>query len=277
MFILYPVEGLANRMRAIDSAVRYCRDWHIRLSVRWWRDPVLLNAQWGELFQPQKGFRNAGKSFLRLQFFFNLKRHSRLFSLFLRTLEKLHILRIFGPDDWAELRAMTATCGKERYWITIAQSFSVFYRPEGTDFLRELFVPAATLQQRIDEEIARFNDATYGVHIRRTDNKVAIQESPLELFRERITTILLEQPNARFYVCSDDASVKAELLEAFGPEVILLPDGTLNRNSKEGVQQAIVELFSLAATKRIIGSYFSSFSETAAELGGIPLEYTVRK
>ncbi|MBQ7268446.1 MAG: hypothetical protein IJS62_01140 [Bacteroidales bacterium] len=151
------------------------------------------------------------------------------------------------------------------------------YRPEGTDFLRELFVPASTLQQRIDEEIARFNDATYGVHIRRTDNKVAIQESPLELFRERITAILLEQPDARFYVCSDDASVKADLQEAFGPEVILLPNCALNPNSKEGMQQAIVELFSLAATKRIIGSYFSSFSETAAELGGIPLEYTVRK
>ena len=277
MFILYPVEGLANRMRAIDSAVRYCRDCHIRLSVYWWRDPVFLNARWGDLFQPQKGFREAGKSYLRLQFLFKLKRHSRLFRLFLRTLEKLHILRIFGPDDWAELRAMTATHGKKRYWITIAQSFSVFYRPEGTDFLRELFVPINTLQQLIGAETARFNEATYGVHIRRTDNKVAIQESPLELFRERITAIIREQPDTRFYVCSDNASVKAELLEAFGPEVILLPDGALNRNSMEGVKQAVVEMFSLADTKRIIGSYFSSFSETAAELGGIPLEYTIRK
>jgi hypothetical protein len=35
------------------------------------------------------------------------------------------------------------------------------------------------------------------------------------------------------------------------------------------MQDAVVDLFALARTSRILGSYFSTFSETAASIGGI--------
>ena len=38
------------------------------------------------------------------------------------------------------------------------------------------------------------------------------------------------------------------------------------------IDEAVVDLFCLAHTRRVIGSYWSSFSDMAAEISGIPLE-----
>ena len=37
------------------------------------------------------------------------------------------------------------------------------------------------------------------------------------------------------------------------------------------MQEAAIQLWSLARTRRLLGSYWSSFSDMAAEIGGIPL------
>ena len=270
MFILYPVEGLANRMRAIDSAVRYCSEQRIKYRVKWYRDPSLCDCRWSDIFKQRKNFSDAGKGYDVLQFVYKLKRHSKLFCKFLALLEKLHVLAIFGPDDYDELRAATAA-GKHYIWM-IAQSFSAFYWPDGADFQRNLFALSDELQKRVDAEVARFGGNAVGVHIRRTDHKIAIDESPLELFEKEIASRIAEDPSVTFYVCSDDADVKDSLMKAFGPDHIVLPTGVLARNSAEGIKQAIVEMFSMASTKSIIGSAGSSFSSMASHVGHIPIK-----
>jgi hypothetical protein len=49
-----------------------------------------------------------------------------------------------------------------------------------------------------------------------------------------------------------------------------------DRDSADGVVQAAVELYALSRTQRVYGSYWSSFSHTAAHIGGIQ-EFTVLK
>ena len=46
-----------------------------------------------------------------------------------------------------------------------------------------------------------------------------------------------------------------------------------DRNSLEGMKFAVVDLFCLSKTKKIIGSVGSSYSQIAAEIGGIEVEY----
>jgi len=45
------------------------------------------------------------------------------------------------------------------------------------------------------------------------------------------------------------------------------------RNSLQGMQDALVELYTLSRTSRIIGSMQSSYSETAAQIGRIQCEF----
>jgi len=47
----------------------------------------------------------------------------------------------------------------------------------------------------------------------------------------------------------------------------------LERNSLEGMVFAVTELFCLSKTQKIIGSDYSSYSNIAAELGEIPVEF----
>lgn len=48
--------------------------------------------------------------------------------------------------------------------------------------IQGMFIPQDDIQRRIDEVVAGFSERTIGVHIRRTDNIVSIQSSPLENF-----------------------------------------------------------------------------------------------
>lgn len=274
MLILYPAEGLANRLRAIDSALRYCEKTGQRLSVHWRRDKRLCDCCWDDLFQPEKIVSSAGKGWERLQRVYKLKRHSRLFCRLLDALGALHIIRIFGPDDWSALRSFVER-GGTCIW-TVVESFSVFCWPEGEDFKKEFFRPSDEVQERLAYMTANFDSHTVGVHVRRTDNKDSLRLSPLESFTSKMRLHLAEDNAARFFVCSDDASVKSFLVREFGEEMISTPSGSLSRDSLDGMKQAAVELFALSRTSYIIGSYYSSFSEMASYLGGIKLEVAMK-
>lgn len=66
--------------------------------------------------------------------------------------------------------------------------------------------------------------------------------------------------------------VKESLKSKYPNRIITLIDDT-DRNSLEGMKFAMVDLFCLSKTRKIIGSVASSYSQIAAEIGGIEIEY----
>lgn len=138
--------------------------------------------------------------------------------------------------------------------------------------LKDLFVPQLDIQQKITEIISRFSSYTIGVHIRRTDNRESIKRSPIEAFTHSLTTEIEQNPSVMFYLASDDEDVKQMLIEKY-PGRMITYSGKVFRNSLEGMKSAVIDLFCLSNTQKIIGSDYSSYSQIAAELGGIPLEY----
>ena len=135
-----------------------------------------------------------------------------------------------------------------------------------------MFVPQDDIQNRIDEIVAGFSERTIGVHIRRTDNVVSIQSSPLEKFTSMMDAEIKKNSNTRFYVASDDDEVKECLKKKYPDRIITLMDDP-DRNSLEGMKFAVLDLFCLSKTKKILGSVGSSYSQIAAEIGGIEVNY----
>ena len=131
--------------------------------------------------------------------------------------------------------------------------------------------PLPALRRRIDELVARCGERAIGVHIRRTDNVVSMQHSTPDGFRRAMWRAIQQHPEARFFLATDDAVLKAELLSEFG-ERIVTQQTEVRRDTVEGMRDAVVDLWCLAATQRIIGSYWSSFTDIAAEFGGISAE-----
>lgn len=110
-----------------------------------------------------------------------------------------------------------------------------------------------------------------GLHIRRTDNVAAIANSPITHFYKVIEKELADNPSTRFYVASDDRSVKEDLKRRYGNETIISPEFCLKRYSLQGMKDAVVDLYCLGRTSKIYGSAASTYSIFASKLYNIEL------
>jgi hypothetical protein len=132
------------------------------------------------------------------------------------------------------------------------------------------FKPVAELQDKIDALSSSFSN-TIGLHIRRTDHKEAIANSGIEKFVVLIGKHISNNSNASFFLATDDAQTEAYLKSKFG-ERIISRKKTYSRNDEKGIQDALIDLYCLSRTKKIYGSFRSSFSQVAADISRIPVE-----
>ncbi|MGI6224534.1 MAG: hypothetical protein ACOYJG_13190 [Prevotella sp.] len=129
------------------------------------------------------------------------------------------------------------------------------------------FHPIEALRKRISERLKACGPDVVGVHIRRTDNMRSVKESPTEAFIELMRK---EPETTKFYLATDDESEKSRLKAEF-PGRIITQSEKAERGSVNGMQDALVEMYTLAGCRKIYGSCNSTFSETAAIVGKIPL------
>lgn len=268
---LVPVGGLANRMKAIDAAIQLISGTDISLKIYWFRDQG-LNCRFDQLFEPlnlpQVSVVEASACDA-LIYDRPRKRNfylPRLFQSFLfddcvyeaEATERMY--HHFDFRSWAT--------GKTTYLASC-----VYFFPLSPDQrLFQSFRPILSLQQKIDERACSFGDRCVGVHIRRTDNLSSIKESPTKLFIDRMQMMIQSDEDTCFYLASDSSEEKSKMKATFG-ERILTSVTDLSRNSVQGIQDALVELYVLSKTKMILGSVKSSYSETAAQIGQISCQF----
>jgi hypothetical protein len=139
----------------------------------------------------------------------------------------------------------------------------------------DAFTPIKEIQRTVDIFVKRFSRRTIGVHIRRTDHQISIDSGPIEMFVAAMSRRKQQDNDIKFFVASDDPAAIEYIMVRF-PQDVIRYEGARDRISEQGVVGGVIDLYCLAATDGIIGSYWSSFSETASLIGNIPLEI-VRK
>lgn len=259
---LYPYGGLANRMRAIDSAVNYCALKNKLVVV--WNKERGMNCKWSDVFYPVPFIKDKASNKL-IRFVFKQSGDisivkKKAFSF----LKQMHILCVLDLFDGSKYEEYYRDLSR-RYLIMLIKSCLDFCPKE--EFHNELFVIKD--QSKLKRELKKVGENTIGVHVRRTDHKIAIENSPLELFEQKMSMEQERCPETTFYLCSDDNSVKEKLQAKFGEDMVAVPDGVIDRESVEGIVQAACEMQALAHCRRIYGSYGSSFGTVAARLGNI--------
>ena len=260
---LIPKAGLCNRMRAISTAVYLARQWHAPLDIMWNKTKDCA-AHFSDLFQPislpsvsltdQPGF------------LYKLHRRSidRAWIKPLLRLKYTHVLYDFDCATGGDIAHRIAPEGGK---VLVKTCYPI---APAYDYNR-IFHPSEDIERRIRQITASFPYHTVGVHVRRTDNTTAIQLSPDDYFFRKMDEEVEAQPQTRFYLASDDESVKEKMQARYGQRIIMSNDIPLRRDTVEGMQYAVVELYCLARTQKIIGSGYSSYSDTAADIGHIPL------
>jgi hypothetical protein len=127
------------------------------------------------------------------------------------------------------------------------------------------------LQREVERTVSCFGDNTIGVHVRRGDNVRSIHYSPLGEFIRILRDEVAKDDNVQFYLATDCMDTERDLLECFKEKILSRPR-ELKRNSSQGIKDALIDMVCLSRTRKIYGSYWSSFSEVAAQIGQIPLQ-----
>lgn len=113
------------------------------------------------------------------------------------------------------------------------------------------------------------SDYVVGVHIRRGDHIECIENSPLELFVDKMNEIIGEKTNVKFYVCSDEDSIIEQLMNIFADRVMVYNGFDRTRWSVKSQIDAMSEILLLSQCNMVIRSAMSTFALLAAEIGGI--------
>lgn len=264
---LVPIGGVANRLYAITSAIAYCTEHQIPLRIEWFKDWG-MGADFHSLFELSET--TAQVQAIDARWYDYL------------TLDKPRKKNLWIPSFWQRLAFDTRIYEQQIYRYTDpSQLLSDFQKGNSVYLihlaqfypcadLQSIIHPVSAIQEQIKDRIRNFPEYTVGIHIRRTDNIASIEYSPLHLFIEKMEAEIALHPDACFYVASDSKEDKLELQKLFGDRIITYLK-EVRRDTHEGIVDAIIELYALAATQKIYGSYHSSYSILAAELSNIKL------
>lgn len=231
--------GFANRLRATISGICAAEDAGRPIRISW---PVetAFGATWTDLFDLI---------------------NSRLPPWL--TIEDQHATDLKmcnSPADWEKIK------GDETIQI---KSYGIFYRPNEGRWLFWL----RHLKPR-QELLYRLPVQPVGVHIRRTDHRKAIEQSPTEAFLKAMDAYPVE---TTFFLATDDPAERALVAKRYPGRIVGVHATHYRRDILEGVQEAFAEFMQLAQCSKIIGSAASSFSEMAAAYGGCRLHTITQK
>jgi len=254
MVIIQPSGGLCNRMRVINSSLELAKRKGARLLVLWYCADE-LNAPFESLFEPVKEFKVIN--------FTSLKDLRKLwYQITTRTkvnntdIENHTTNGILDQDFFDSLKLPAYIFTWEHFYPA--------------DEYFKLFKPTPELRKRIDEVTKQFSSDMVSVHIRRTDQINSIAYSKTENFIDLMNREIDANPGVKFFLATDDKEEEALLRRTFPGRIVSNENRTLRRDSLEGMYDALLDLYCLASCKKIIGSYCSSFTDTAASLGNIP-------
>jgi hypothetical protein len=255
--------GLANRLRSIDSAINFANILGARLAVSWPSNEALA-GRYEDIFEPTEKFSVTSdtrrkKSSWVDKLFSGLGLSKTISEGLLQ--KPVKVRTNAGGENLYLLSLPVARLRPWCLWYTIETDHAFCY-PEDYTWL----MPVAPIRDVIGQFTTRLGPECVGVHIRRGDHAQAIAKSPLSAFLREMDARLQSEARSKFYLATDDNQVRREMVDAFGSAIVCQHEVS-ERQSLDGVRQAVVDLFCLAHCHQIWGSVGSSFTELAFHIG----------
>lgn len=269
--------GLANRMRAIASVIALAEERHCTPTIVWTCNSD-LNAPLSDIFltKPFSDVQVIAPSAIDAILKYEIPRKKNLYlsSIYQRCNFDVCIYEGINFSSYTDKNNHLIDSK-----INTAKRVFIFTGSAFCDYSDQLyqslfrFSPVVTARA---SKIAGGNvcfDA--GMHIRRTDNRQSINESPLSLFEKQAQEIVSNNSKARLFLATDDQLVKQHFHNIF-PNNIIFNTTPASRITREGMIDGAAEMYILSQCNQIFGSYWSSYTEAAATIGNKPLSI-VRK
>lgn len=261
MLTLIPQGGLCNRMRAIESAIVLSKASHSKLIIQWHKDPG-LNCDFEKLFKRDPELfsiqtLNYNGIFSQLKKSVRKRLYRYTFDRYFSEEEIYEYIK--KESDLPELISKSSIC---------IASCSHFFNSNNT---YRTLKPLDSIIDVVDKLIPE-SEYLVGVHIRRTDHKVARQYSPISLFENAMNKEIMQNDKVKFFLATDSVEVNERLEKIFPGRIIFNSSKSYARTDEPAIIDALIDVYCLSRTTKILGSYGSSFSEEAAKIGNIELD-----
>ena len=285
--IVRPTAGLGNRMRVITSFQILARYLGRGFELCWAPSAGWSDEDLGDLFEndyprvPLDEFESYSDDGL------DLHNGGRIVGPFSeRTWEWREGSGMHQVFDLAAFPVVTYSGWHRCDWLLDPATRARLFPNFETDYLATLkeWNPVPSIRDEVERLSARFGPHTVGVHIRRGDAwgypsaSLASQfrRSPDVAFLARMDAELEAEPHTNFFLATDSAATEERFRERYGEALIVNRDKrfvpSVPMRPKDNQRDAVIDMFALARTRKILGNNKSSFSRMAAGIGGIRLE-----
>ena len=263
--------GLGNRLIPIGCILSIAAELNYSPRIFWVPDKVVGGATFGDLFEstnlPFELVEGREARTMGAILFGNLARVSsppkRMGLRLIRSLVSLQYdkkLQLSRGKPRDEFRDQVVTDFLSFRKIIIFANGLIRY---GCDL--SWLKPAPQLTFKIVELKNQFAPNTIGVHIRGTDSL----NPPIEKIAAQMRVEIELDPKVKFFLASDGDKAGEVIVNLFKDRFIK-PKKNAARETLQGQQDAVVDLFGLAGTSRIIGAKYSSFPLLASLIGNTP-------
>ena len=290
--IISPRGGLANRLLSISTMLSVTKTLKKRLCLAWLAEHYSCAASFQSLFEiPQSlhltRFTHAG--FLPWAYIdafsakipFKGPRHwvhrkninnlPRLYERYYKLLPRLADRGIYPGRGYRKNQDFIERhdFSENRIYVHRAAIFSYNTEYINLSYLR----PVKQIRQEIDAVKNRMDKKhVIGVHIRHQNHDATFHNNPIESFIDCMRYEISKNHKTQFFVATDNPSMKTTLRSIFPDRVIDYP-AKYGRNALRQIQDAVVDLYALGNTNKIIGTYKSTFSLQAALINNLPLQF----
>lgn len=252
--ILIPTQGFCNRLRAIASTYVLSKFLNTDFYVIW-NPEECCNIDCGEIFMTKFNSINL-EEIKNKNYFYNPNIHTNII-LNNNDIYKLDYLIIQGGHEFKHPNMSLYDFIKEK---------NIFYK--SLKFTKSV--------RNIVNEFLMLNGTKIGIHYRdyikkydEADGRKFNEESPIEIFIEKMKNILKNNPKASFFI-STNSDESLNKFKSIFPNIIHINNQSNERNDKNSIIQAVANVILLSKCKFIIGTHMSSFSDEACFFNMIP-------
>lgn len=266
-FVITPVAGLGNRLRAMASSEIMARASNRKLIVDWIIEPKEMPAQFNQLFENKIPTYDAS----------NLPKECTIQHIKSKTTDD-NVMRVRSNFDGTFVNQLvpmneiaTPIIWTEP-WLEFKPKENVLSEADYNDQFRQFMVnlmPIESIRNAVDtfrQSNNLLQKRVVGVHFRSWSMEHEVVEKdlgPYDKFVEEMKKELAANKDTVFYLATDDVEVAKKFKKDF-PDRIFHREDNVNRITVAGQQSAVVEWVLLGHTEYIIGTYQSSFSDTAS-------------
>lgn len=257
-----PCAGLANRINCIMSAWELLEHYEAEIDIYWENTPDCA-ADFNDLFMP------ISREHLTMHNTtpFHLKAPSKKNLYIPKIIRKALFDKQYHTIDFRNVNLEDIMDKDMSIYIHGHNRFCEFQRASK---IGEILKPVNEIQTRIDEILSLYSEYTVGVHVRRTDNKLAIQNNPIAKYFAYMDKELEVHPGCKFYIATDSLDVKGKMKNRYQGRIVT-GQWNLSRSSRQGIKDAVADIYCLGGCSKIVGSTNSTFSFLASKLFDTPM------